>query len=198
MGKGIELETLLPSLALGAMTGGIGSLGGLAGGLGTGAATGAATKGLASQGAAGLLGSAGAAAAGYGAPTLLGSAAASALPKGMAAFGPNGEFIGPTIGSELNANPFTGGFDTKSIFGQGFDQITAGLNDKTLGDGLNIGKGLMGGQQQPQQQPRNVQMNTTPRQQAPSSPASFVQLSNNQPVDPEQQRYEWLRKLGYV
>jgi hypothetical protein len=193
------IEDLLPMVAMGAMTGGMGSLGGLAGGMGSGAATGAATgaagNALAAQGAAGLLGTAGAQAAGYGAPALLGSAAASSLPKGMAAFGNNGEFTGPTIGSELNANPFTGGFDNKSLLGQGFDQITTGMNDKTLGDGMSMFKGR---QQQPQQQPKNVQMNTQARQQQPSSPASFVQLSNNQPVDPEQQRYEWLKRLGYV
>lgn len=189
MGKG--LEDLIPMVAMGAMTGGLGAGA-------TGAATGAAGNALAAQGAAGLLGGAGAAAAGYGAPALLGSAAASSLPSGMASFGPNGEFTGPTIGSEMNANPFTGGFDNKSLLGQGFDQITTGLNGKTLGDGMSMTKGLMGGQQPPQQQPKNVQMNTQARQQSPASPQSFVQLSNNQQPNQEQQNYEWLKRLGYV
>ena len=204
MGKGLDLTDLIPMAALGAATGGIGSLGATAGGLGagsaaTGAGLGMAGDALAAQGAAGLLGTAGATAAGYAAPTALLSSAASALPSGMASFGPNGEFTGPTIGSELNANPFTGGFDNKNIFGQTFDQITTGMNDKTLGDGLNATKGFMGRPQAPQQ-PKNVQMNTSPRQQSPSSPASFVQLSNNQQGqdDIERQRYEWLKRVGYV
>lgn len=155
-------KSLLPALIGGAAILGSGGLATPA--VGAGASGGTAAMGaglagdaLAAQGAAGLLGSAGAAAAGYGAPAALGGsigvgAAGNAVPEAAtASFGPNGEFTGNTIASELSANPYTGGYDSLNGL-ERVGQRVGGFFDEGGFDKVNKFKGLFGGQEQPQQQ----------------------------------------------
>lgn len=136
--------------------------------VGAGAAGGTAAMGaglagdaLAAQGAAGLLGSAGAAAAGYGAPVALGGGALgvgaagnTGIDAATASFGPNGEYTGNTIASELSANPYTGGYDSLNGLERAGQRIGGFFDDGGL-DKLGKFKGLFGGQEQPQEQPRD-------------------------------------------
>ena len=156
-------KSLLPALIGGAAILGSGGLAtpavgaGAAGGTAAMGAGAAAGNALAAQGAAGLLGSAGAAAAGYGAPAALGGsigvgAAGNAVPEAAtASFGPNGEFTGNTIASELSANPYTGGYDSLNGL-ERLGQRVGGFFDDGGFDKVNKFKGLFGGQEQPQQQ----------------------------------------------
>ena len=156
-------KSLLPALLGGAAILGSGGLAtpavgaGAAGGTAAMGAGAAAGNALAAQGAAGLLGSAGAAAAGYGAPAAIGSAMGvgaagnTGIDAATASFGPNGEFTGNTIASELSANPYTGGYDSLNGL-ERVGQRVGGFFDEGGFDKVNKFKGLFGGQEQPQQQ----------------------------------------------
>jgi hypothetical protein len=138
---------------------------------------------MTAQGATGLLGASGAEAAGYGSAAsnaaLAGNAAASTLPE-YAAYGPNNEFWGQTIANDgMTANAYTGGYDSMGTMGRLGQQVSGFVGDTNNMGIAKQGMGLLNGQQQPQQ-PQNInkQTNVMPRQQAPSSPSSFVQGNN--------------------
>jgi hypothetical protein len=168
MGK--ELLPMLAGVGLAAATGGVGAPSALGAAGGTGAA-GAGAAGalgagnaLAAQGAAGLLGSAGAAAAGYGAPMAagLGASGGAGAMGGLdnaatATFGPNNEFTGQTIASELTANPYTGGFDNLGGLDRIGQRVSGFLDDGGM-DTLGKFKNALGGQQEQPQQAQNTEV----------------------------------------
>lgn len=169
MGK--ELLPMLAGVGLAAATGGIGAPSALgaaggtgaagAGALGAGASLGAGNA-LAAQGAAGLLGGAGATAAGYGAPMALGASGGAGAMGGLdnaatATFGPNNEFTGQTIASELTANPYTGGFDSLNGIERVGQRIGGFLDDGGM-DTLGKFKNALGGQQEQPQQAQNTEV----------------------------------------
>lgn len=191
-------KSLLPALLGGAAILGSGGLAapavgaGAAGGTAAMGAGAAAGNALAAQGAAGLLGSAGAAAAGYGAPAAIGSAMGvgaagnTGIDAATASFGPNGEFTGNTIASELSANPYTGGYDSLNGL-ERMGQRVGGFFDDGGFDKVNKFKGLFGGQDQPQQQPQDkvisggaVQGGQEPSQMGAPVYGQGVQLTEEQ------------------
>lgn len=158
MGK--NLLPMLAGVGLAAATGGLSA--GASSALGAAGGTGAAGAGaLGAQGATGLLGSAGASAAGYGAGTAgLGAGAGASAGLGDAAtatFGPNNEFTGQTIASELTANPYTGGFDSLSGLERVGQRVSGFLDDGGL-DTLGKFKGAFNGQQEQPQQAQNTEV----------------------------------------
>ncbi len=168
MGK--NLLPMLAGVGLAAATGGIGA--GATGALGAAGGTGAAGAGalgagnaLAAQGAAGLLGGAGASAAGYGAGAgalgATGGASAGLGDAATATFGPNNEFTGQTIASELTANPYTGGFDSLSGLERVGQRVSGFLDDGGL-DTLGKFKNAFGGQQEQPQQAQNTEVSGAP------------------------------------
>jgi hypothetical protein len=172
MGK--DLLPMLAGVGLAAATGGIGA--GASGALGAAGGTGAAGAGalgagnaLAAQGAAGLLGGAGATAAGYGAGAGLGASGGASAMGGLdnaatATFGPNNEFTGQTIASELTANPYTGGFDNLGGLDRIGQRVSGFLDDGGM-DTLGKFKNAFGGQQeQPQAQNTEVSGGAVPPQ----------------------------------
>ena len=165
MGK--DLLPILAGVGLAAATGGaaapaIGAAGGT-GAAGAGAAAGlGAGNALAAQGAAGLLGGAGATAAGYGAPMALSASGGAGAMSGLdnaatATFGPNNEFTGQTIASELTANPYTGGFDSLSGIDRVGQRISGFLDDGGM-DTLGKVKNAFGRQQEQPQQAQNTEV----------------------------------------
>lgn len=176
MGK--SLLPLIAGVGLAAATGGLGAGAvGAAGGTGAaGAGAGAGGLGLAgdalaAQGAAGLLGGAGAAAAGYGMPTAMGAGAlggvgASGIEPATASFGPNGEFTGNTIASELSPNSYTGGYDSLNGL-ERIGQRVGGLLDNGGMDKLGKLKNAFGGQQEHPQQAQNREITGQPVQAQP-------------------------------
>jgi hypothetical protein len=117
---------------------------------------------LAAQGAAGLLGGAGAAAAGYGAPAAIGLGAsggigASGVEPATATFGPNNEYTGNTIASELSPNSYTGGYDNLNGL-ERIGQRVGGLLDDGGMDTLGKFKNAFGGQQEQPQQAQNKEI----------------------------------------
>lgn len=175
MGK--SLLPILAGVGLAAATGGLGAgavgAAGGTGAAGAGAAGGLGLAGdaLAAQGAAGLLGSAGATAAGYGMPTAMGAGAvggvgASGIEPATAAFGPNGEYSGSTIASELSPNSYTGGYDSLNGL-ERIGQRVGGLLDNGGMDSLGKLKGAFGGQQQQPQEPQNREITGQPVQSQP-------------------------------
>lgn len=182
-------KSLLPMLAgvgLAAATGGLST--GATSALGAAGGTGAAGAGalgagnaLAAQGAAGLLGGAGATAAGYGAPMAAGlgaSGGAGAMgglnDSAMATFGPNNEYTGQTIASELTANPYTGGFDNLSGLDRIGQRVSGFLDDGGM-DTLGKFKNAFGGQQEQPQQAQNTEISAPV---APQEPQAQGQMPN--------------------
>lgn len=171
MGK--DLLPIIAGVGLAAATGGLGA--GASGALGAAGGTGAAGAGaagalgagnaLAAQGAAGLLGGAGATAAGYGAGAGAAGLSASGGAGAMggldnaatATFGPNNEFTGQTIASELTANPYTGGFDSLNGLERAGQRISGFLDDGGM-DTLGKFKNALGGQQEQPQQAQNTEV----------------------------------------
>lgn len=202
MAMGKSLLPLIAGVGLAAATGGLGAPAALGAAGGTGAAgAGAAGLGLAgdalaAQGAAGLLGGAGAAAAGYGAPAALGlgaaggaGASAGLSDAATASFGPNGEYTGNTIASELSANPYTGGYDSLNGIGR-IGQRVSGFLDEGGTDALGKFKNAFGGQQEQPQQPQNREISGQPVQSQPQQQgqAPFVYGQPQVQLTDEQKR----------
>jgi hypothetical protein len=207
MGK--NLLPMLAGVGLAAATGGLSA--GASGALGAAGGTGAAGAGalgagnaLAAQGAAGLLGGAGATAAGYGAPMALGaSGGASAMgglnDSAMATFGPNNEYTGQTIASELTANPYTGGFDNLS----GIDRIgqrVSGFLDDGGTDTLSKFKNAFGGQQEQPQKAQNTEISApvAPQEQAQGDIPNVYGQSAIPLTDEQKRQYLAMQQRGLM
>jgi len=196
VGKDLIIPAALGATGFGLA--GIGPLAALSGSLGAGAgAAGAASGALGAQGAAGLLGSAGATAAGYGGATsaLGGASALGAMAEPTQALMGDGVTMGNTIAADgMTANSYTGGYDALNGFERFGQRATGLLDGMTSSDKLNVAtKGLnVFGREQDTSKPQHLSQNVQ-RPRAMTSPQSFVQSSNS-----DQQRQEYLRKLGLV
>ena len=149
------------------------------------AALGTGVDAMTAQGASGLLGASGAEAAGYGGTSALAGETAAALPE-YAAYGPNNEFWGQTIANDgMTANAYTGGYDSMGTMGRLGQRVSGFVGDNMNNMGIaKQGMGLLNGQQAQQPQNINKQTNVMPRQQALSSPSSYVASSNNGEIAP--------------
>lgn len=198
-------KSLLPVLAgagLIAATGGLGAPAalGAAGGAGAagagaaGAGLGLAGDALAAQGAAGLLGSAGAAAAGYGAPVTAGLGAAGGTGAGAIAgdaasevasspvglFGPDNEYVGKTIASELSPNAYTGGYDSLNGMERIGQRVSGFLDEGGLND-IGKLKNAFGGQQEQPQEAQNREVSGGAVAQQPEQPQGAIPFVYGQP-----------------
>ena len=205
MGK--SLLPLLAGVGLAGVTGGLAApaVGAAGGEAAMGAGLGLAGDALAAQGAAGLLGSAGAAAAGYGAPAALGIGAAGGTgavgglnDSAIASFGPNGEYSGNTIASELSANPYTGGYDNLNRLERIGQRVGGFLDDGGL-DTLGKLKGAFNSpQQQPQAQDREISGQPVQSQPEQQGSVPFVYGQGVQLTDEQKRRLYAMQSQGLL
>lgn len=150
-----------------------------AGALGGEAAMAGATANTLGAGAGLLSGAGTAPSLGIGASGIAGGAGAiggdvASSPVGL--FGPNNEYVGQTIGSELTPNAYTGGYDSLNGL-ERIGQRVGGFMDDGGFDKLGKMKSMFGGQQQPQQpQAQNKEISGGAVQQPQQEPQPMTQV----------------------